>query len=214
MWARAAFAGAAQILKRFAEFIIARNVEFGNVETVREILSCRRRGIGDFTSFVPRAPQGFALRNRMNSDRILGRLEIFWLVLAALSLAGCGGSGLPQGLPISGVVTYKGQPLPGGAVYYVPVDKSGGRPAIGRIGLDGRFTMRTTKGIGGVMPGQYGIRLEPDDGLPDDPREAKPTSRVPEIVPIPSKYLQIATSGLEDEVAPGHSGNFNIDLED
>jgi hypothetical protein len=152
----------------------------------------------------------------MNSSGVARRLGRghFLLGIAALSLAGCGGPKLPQGVPISGVVTYQGKPLSGGAVYYVPVENSGGRPAIGRIDMDGRFHMRSTKGIGGVLPGEYEIRLEPDDGLPDDPRQARPTSRVPEVVTIPDKYLHTASSGLTDDVQPGHPGTFDIELLD
>lgn len=136
-----------------------------------------------------------------------------WLILlAVLALPGCGAN-LPRGIPIQGSLTYQGQPLVGSAVYYEPVDKDTGRTAMGRVGENGDFIMRTSKGIAGVMPGEYRIRVEPSDGAWGDPRKAGPATREPP-PEIPKKYLQAASSGLEDTVAEGHSGRFDIELSD
>jgi hypothetical protein len=110
-------------------------------------------------------------------------------------------------------VLYKGKPLVGGAVYYEPVDQAAGRIAMGRVGEDGEFTLRTSKGIDGVMPGEYRIRVEPSDGVWGDPRKAPPATREPPPI-IPGKYLKASSSGLKDKVAEGHSGRFDIELVD
>ena len=60
-------------------------------------------------------------------------------------LAGCGGDGK---YPVSGVVTWEGEPIPSdhhGYVTLTPVDPSS-PPDAGPIGPDGRFSFRATPG--------------------------------------------------------------------
>ncbi len=71
--------------------------------------------------------------------------------LLLLALAGCGDGG-PKVVPASGVVTIDGQPL---AYGYIQVMPTGSRPASGRIGLDGRFTLTTTAPGDGCAVGTH-----------------------------------------------------------
>jgi hypothetical protein len=58
------------------------------------------------------------------------------MVLAALP--GCGDATLA---PVSGTVSIAGKPACGGKIIFLP--DGGGRPAIGNIGSDGRFSLTT-----------------------------------------------------------------------
>jgi hypothetical protein len=85
----------------------------------------------------------------------------------ALASTGCGpGNGLTMGR-VSGVVTYKGEPVEFGEVLFVPDSDKGnsGVPSMGRIEKDGRYTMSTQDSGDGVIAGHHkvGIRaLDPE----------------------------------------------------
>ncbi len=78
------------------------------------------------------------------------------LVLLAAFAAGCGG-GPPQPLaPVTGKVTFNGQPLPTGTLIFMP--KAGGPPAIGMIDKEGAFKM-TTDDFEGAVPGVHTVMI-------------------------------------------------------
>jgi hypothetical protein len=56
-------------------------------------------------------------------------------LLACVLLAGCSGSNV---VPVSGTVTYKGQPVPNAYVHFVPEN---GRPSMGETDANGKFTL-------------------------------------------------------------------------
>jgi hypothetical protein len=74
------------------------------------------------------------------------------LVWAAAVGGGCGPS-RPARIPITGLVTFDGEPLAGASVTLVPV--AGGRPATGATDAAGRFSLTTFGGQDGVIPGGY-----------------------------------------------------------
>ena len=86
---------------------------------------------------------------------------------AAVAIAGCGpGNGLTMGR-VSGVVTYKGEPVELGEVLFMPDSEKGnsGVPSMGAIGKDGRYSMSTQDADDGVIAGYHkvGIRaLDPE----------------------------------------------------
>lgn len=130
------------------------------------------------------------------------------VLLVVLFLAGCGGrSGQ---VPAKGIVLFKGQPLKNANVLLVPV--GGGRPASGRTGDDGTFTLGTYMAGDGAMPGAYrvGITVVPDstDNAPADPDNPV----APETVKssIPEKYAAPDTSELTATVAKGQEIRIEI----
>ncbi|MHC4181375.1 MAG: hypothetical protein ACYSWU_28080, partial [Planctomycetota bacterium] len=75
--------------------------------------------------------------------------------LVCLILPGCGGGpDLPPVADVSGVVTIDGKPLPRGTIQFVPDESKGpgGATAVGRIGSDGRYTLKTA-GVEGAIVG-------------------------------------------------------------
>ena len=104
------------------------------------------------------------------------------MAVAFLALAGCGDGG-PKIVPVSGSVTIDGQPLAYGHIQVLP---SGWRPASGRIGGDGRFTLTTTAPNDGCAVGTHPVAILA--GEPITPETMKWHA--------PQKYSDTKTSNL------------------
>ena len=78
---------------------------------------------------------------------------------AALALsAGCGDDGYGRRYPVSGKVTYKGQPLKQGTITFTPADANTGRTASGHI-VDGAYALTTVDNEDGALPGPYQVAI-------------------------------------------------------
>ena len=128
------------------------------------------------------------------------------LVAGVLSfVAGCGSGVRPidGSVPVSGTVTFNGQPLEQGMVRFAPESGGKAQPATGQI-KNGKFTMLTTASSPGVVVGKYKVSIISNKpfappalkpGTPPDPKaKFEPESL------IPKKYNDIKTSGLEADV--------------
>ena len=93
--------------------------------------------------------------------------------------------------PVKGsVVLADGKPLKGGKVYFVPTD--GAVTSEAKIGGDGGFALETGGSGEGAPPGQYKVRVEPEDtSLLAGKKAAKGKA-----LPFPAKYLDEDSSGL------------------
>ncbi len=88
----------------------------------------------------------------MNSRITHNSPVYFWRFSLALILtsgfifvsAGCGGG--PSYTKVSGKVTYKNQPLPGGNLTFISTDKKGGNPGATDINEDGTFSLTVPSG--------------------------------------------------------------------
>ncbi|MCI0361291.1 MAG: hypothetical protein L0211_22645 [Planctomycetaceae bacterium] len=98
----------------------------------------------------------------MNQSRRLPILIIV-LVLAAAMLPGCGG---PTIYHLSGKVSFAGQPLPAGVIYFDPdyTQKNDGPQGYAFI-KDGVYRT-SAEGGAGVLGGPYLARIEGFDGQP------------------------------------------------
>lgn len=139
-------------------------------------------------------------------------LTSWWLLalvlLAGLSLAGCGGSNL---YPAQGKVTFKdGTPLTAGWVVFesaTPGAKAGAR---GNIQPDGTFQLSTFKEGDGALEGPYRVAVMPP--LPPLPPGAKEGTPVRPL--IHSRFQRPETSHLEFTVTPDKQKNdFTIVVE-
>jgi hypothetical protein len=120
----------------------------------------------------------------------------------AIGVAGCGGSGRPKTIPITGVVTIDGkEPGEGGTLYFVPTKAAEGyakRPANGSFNNQGKYRIMSWEVDDGLVPGHYTVNLVPGDS-------AKTA--------IPVKYRSNTTSGLELDVpADQRKIEYNIEV--
>jgi len=100
---------------------------------------------------------------------------------ALCTLAGCGAdNGLTMGR-VSGLVTFKGDPVEFGDILFVPDGSKGnkGVPAMGKIDKDGRYTMSTQESGDGVIAGfhKVGVRvLDPEPVSKVESTEVDPSA--------------------------------------
>jgi len=102
------------------------------------------------------------------------RYPLGMMQAAACGLAGCGpDNGLTMGR-VSGVITYKGEPVEFGDILFVPDAAKGtnGVPSMGRIGKDGRYSMSTQDPGDGVIAGHHKVGLRVLDPEPVSRDEA------------------------------------------
>lgn len=127
-------------------------------------------------------------------------------------LAGCG-DGRPERVPVTGRVTYQGEPVTNGTIYFWPDD---GPQARGNIAPDGSYRLRTFEKSDGAVLGRHTVTIEAKEvtaagpepqsmeeefELFSDPNtEALPAPRVRWLVP--ERYADRSTSGLTAEVTP------------
>lgn len=104
---------------------------------------------------------------------------------------------------MTGTVTLDGKPLTGGGVMFQP---KSGRGAIGEIGPDGTYSLRTYGSNDGASIGLHQVAVL--GGAPANEEEAKSFKPLQ----IPSHYSGAESSGLAFEVKPGVDNVFNIEL--
>lgn len=112
------------------------------------------------------------------------------------SLAGCGGSDVPELGDVTGTVTLNGQPVEGALVEFIP---AGGRPSSGVTDESGVYTLSYSPEVDGALPGRHSVSITTararQGGEGDQPLiEAKPET-------IPQAYNDETT--LSVEVEPG-----------
>lgn len=100
-----------------------------------------------------------------SSGRPRGLRPTAGLVVAVFLVVATGLPGCRRGpvvVPVSGVVEVDGKPLASGAITVVPKD---GRPASGRIGKDGRFTLTSFAPGDGVLTGTHQVVVTAHESL-------------------------------------------------
>lgn len=160
------------------------------------------------------------------------------LIVGSLALAlfvGCGESNPPTE-KVTGTVTLDGTPVEGATVTFVPDDPAI-RPATGKTGADGTYTLTSFVAGDGAMAGSYKIKVTkfPSSAAPEPAPtapakdmsiedqyaafeqgytadDAGPKGKVgPEKNMLPAKYENAATSGLTATVGAGEN-NVPIEL--
>ena len=135
------------------------------------------------------------------------RGAVLFFVLISL-VSGCGQSG-PKEYPVTGTVTYQGEPLLLGTVMFVPKE---GPAATATIGNDGRYRLE-------AVPGEHSvgiIAMPPRPGGRPDPavEGGIDYTGVPEVESlIPEKYNRFHTSGVAVVVEAKAANQVDIHLE-
>jgi hypothetical protein len=142
-----------------------------------------------------------------------------------VGIAGCGPRTRLEGLaPVEGTVTFRGKPIEGASVVFVPA-VAGKRAAVGTTDATGRFRLTTKDPGDGALPGAYAIavsKTEASGGL--SAAEAEQWSRnrenfgkyppPPKITEhLPEKYKAANTSGFQATVTGGRN-TVNLALEE
>lgn len=135
----------------------------------------------------------------MNSLRYI----LFGLLLCGIGW-GCGSSSsnLPPLVPVTGRVTWEGQPLVGAMVLYIPQPGAPGQGGTARTDAEGKYTLTAlVRNEPGVAAGPYKVTVSTplmDEGYTPEPN-APPFTKVK----IPEQYSHREKTTLTAEVAPG-----------
>src|SRR5262249_11544025 len=118
---------------------------------------------------------------RVGGARVMIRTRVAVIAMLALSatLASCGPRGGPALYPVTGKVTYKGEPAAGAQVVLAPdgppapgAPGGGGEPPSAIVEEDGRFTVSSGDRGDGAPPGKYKVLITWRTGLAADAAKA------------------------------------------
>jgi hypothetical protein len=110
---------------------------------------------------------------------------------------------LPAVAPASGTVTWRGQPVAGASVVFMP---KGSRPASGTTDSEGHYQLSTFGQADGATLGAHTVTITKRTPISDAPY-------APERSDIPEKYASLVTSGLKAEVTGAGPNQFDFALE-
>jgi hypothetical protein len=118
------------------------------------------------------------------------RVSLVALLPALTMLVGCGESRI-EVVPVSGRVTFAGQPPAGAQIVLHPANTSNPSDVApsGRVGNDGSFTITAYEQGDGAPPGEYVATIQ---WYKIDPKEGIPGPNV-----IPEEYAKAATSPIK-----------------
>ncbi|MCE9532327.1 MAG: hypothetical protein K8T89_14580 [Planctomycetes bacterium] len=139
---------------------------------------------------------------------MMNRRDFFFLGLQAGSLilcTGCG-SGNPKKISVTGRISYRGEPLHGGMIVFVPDEERGNAGPLvkGSIESDGSYLLGND-----VKAGWYRVSIAPQVSA----GTSYPSAAEPYPGP-PAKYRNPQLSGLKGEVRPNSENVLNFQLED
>lgn len=147
----------------------------------------------------------------MGSASSIGRSPLILLTLAVLVLGlfGCKGKS-DKFMPVTGKVTYRGFPLQQGTIVFTPNSALGtqGEIAIGEIGRDGTFTLRTGNAYGATA-GHYRVTVA---AVVADAAPVPGQSFRTPVSLLPEKYSDPELSGLECQVVDDKANSFGFEL--
>jgi len=129
----------------------------------------------------------------------------FLLCLAAVltSLPGCGGGGedIPKLVPLTGVLTSKGKPLPGTMISFIPDHQQKGTGGFAATDAEGKFVVKHRSGQEGIEPARYRVllsRMLKKDGSAVPSGENAMDHGATES--MPAKYLSVDTTPILLEI--------------
>jgi hypothetical protein len=114
-------------------------------------------------------------------------------------------------VPVSGVVTYGGQPVANVNVTFLGAD---GAVATGVTDAQGQFTRLSPNRPGdGALPGDYKVTITPKSDVAAEP-SGPIDYQLQTGPPFPVKYMTLEASDLTATVTAGAENNFTFELVD
>lgn len=134
-------------------------------------------------------------------------------VAGLLLVAGCQPKlSNPNVIPVTGSVTYQGQPVAGANVVFQATDQG----SFGLTDAQGSFKLQTFEPGDGALPGEYSVSISKMQITVPQFDEGHP-QHVPPPPPkylTPRKYSEARTSGLTASVIKGQKNEFTFELKD
>lgn len=134
------------------------------------------------------------------------------VALGLLSTVGCEGSSDSGVVPVTGTVKYKGKPIEGALVLFIPVEGTIGTGGSGTTASGGAYTIMSNQGKEGLPPGSYKVVISKTampDGSAPDPNVPPIESQAKET--LPARYSSELSSTLTKAVSEG-GGPIDFDL--
>ncbi|WP_437222776.1 carboxypeptidase-like regulatory domain-containing protein [Planctomicrobium sp. SH661] len=140
---------------------------------------------------------------------LLTQRSSLWLVLAMLSslATGCGKKpipGRPALYPVTGVVSFAGEPSADAVVVFSPVDHS--FAATAKTREDGSFEMQTFSPSDGAAAGEYKVLVYKVDV------HELPGGGIREVYHLPDRYRDLTKTDLVATVSPDQKNQLNFTL--
>ena len=126
------------------------------------------------------------------------------VMLASATVFGCSRSGLDL-VPVEGVVKFKGAPVAGAGIMFVPAR---GLPAMAITDENGKFELKTANQSGALV-GEYQVSISKSKTTTIPQNQGFPLYKTESL--IPNKYTKSSTSGLTANVVDDDN-NFEFDL--
>ena len=139
---------------------------------------------------------------------------VWTVVIIGMCVAGCGKSGPPTA-PVSGVVTYRGEPVKYARVVFFPQNVPAGRTGFAQTDEQGKFSKVITAGSNreGAVVGTHFVTVT--EGWPPDieiPVDSMGMQQSPPRGPWAQKYRDSANPALKVEVVADLENHFEFEL--
>lgn len=142
--------------------------------------------------------------------------------LVSLVAGGCGGPNGPPFVPVEGRVTFAGQPVTTGEIFFAPDLSKGadGPMSVGELRSDGSYSLRGPGGRVGAVIGSHRVylampgRQAPAPPLIIDGKEVPRDEPPPASPPrgLPDRLFGPDSSGLTAEVVEGQGNTINFEI--
>lgn len=146
----------------------------------------------------------------------------FAAVLSMVVAAGCGGASddkwsqdRPKTVPVTGVVTYKGSPVEGAQINFVPASPTDSAAYATTQG-DGSFQLTTFDTGDGAVPGSYKVTVNKRtvETIPNAQDPNGPPQGVKETSHLPEKYGKSTSTDLQFDVTESGLKGVTLELKD